>query len=631
MSSLELSALAALGTAYLDARHDIVTDIRTISRFAYSVIAWRVALRRGQANSYYIFEKWAKSQPDAPFLIYPEPAGAGNGDSGGQFVLKTYSYGQIYDYVLRYASFLREEMRVHKDDVVAIDFMNRPEYIIVWLALWSLGACPSLINYNLRGAGLIHCAKVSGSKVLLCDEDSAAAGEEVASELGECGINFVLADRQHFERVYTHHSPYRIRDSDRGIAKADGTAAYIFTSGTTGLPKAAIISWEKSWFGGFTYGSVNGFQKSDVMYSAMPLYHSTASILGFSPILQVGAAYAIGHKFSASTFWEQACLCNATLIQYVGETCRYLLSSPPGSYDKAHKVRMALGNGMRPDVWKRFKERFNIPVIAEFYGATELPFILTNKQIGSNGIGACGSYGTLVTTYLQLTKWSIAAIDPDTLDLWRDPVTGLSRRTEPDEPGEFLFKVNASRTHNDFQGYVGNSKATSSKLVFNVFRKGDAWARSGDLLKMDQNHCVYFVDRLGDTFRWKSENVSTTEVEEVFHSIPSVEQCVVVGVQVPRHEGRAGFAIVKPVENAQPDLKEIAQTVSRSLPRYAVPLFLKFSEEIATTGNNKVQKTKFRTQQIPSPTETIYWLVDNNYVPLTTQAWTSIETGKQKL
>lgn len=629
MSALEFGALATLAAAYIEARNDVVSDLLLMKSFAQSQIAWQIALRRGLANTYYVFEYWARKQPDALFLVYPEPE-SGDGPQH-HFKVKSYTYGQVYDLVLRYATYLREELRVRRDDVVAIDFMNRPEYIIVWLALWSLGASPALINYNLKDVALVHCVKTAGAKVLICDVDTALIGEKVAPELGRDGINFFVADSIHFQRVYARHTAYRIRNKDRGVAKGDGVAGYIFTSGTTGLPKAAVISWEKSWFGPYAYADANGVRSSDIMYSSMPLYHSTAAILGFLGTLQRGAAFAIGHKFSASTFWLQARLTNATLIQYVGETCRYLLSAPPGPDDRAHTVRMALGNGMRPDVWPKFKERFNVPVIAEFYGATELPFLLTNYQKGSYGIGACGSYGTLVSTYLQLTKWSIAAIDPDTMDIWRDPDTGLSRRTEYGEPGEFLFRLNARNTHGGFQGYVGNGKATSDKLAFNVFRKGDAWARSGDLLKIDNQNCVYFVDRLGDTFRWKSENVSTTEVEEVVNCVPKVGQCVVVGVQVPLHEGRAGFAVIKPEGDEIPDLKELAEAVIRNLPRYAVPLFLKFTKEIESTGNNKVQKSELRKQQLPSPTETIYWLLDNEYVPLTSEAWSSIQTGKQRL
>jgi acyl-CoA synthetase (AMP-forming)/AMP-acid ligase II len=223
-------------------------------------------------------------------------------------------------------------------------------------------------------------------------------------------------------------------------------------------------------------------------------------------------------------------------------------------------------------------------------------------------------------------------VDPDnTSELWRDPTTGFARRTLPDEPGEMLFNIDANNVKAGFQGYTNDEKATKSKVVFDVFKKGDAWVRSGDLLRRDKNHMYYFVDRLGDTFRWKSENVSTNEVEEVVSSFGSIPQVVVVGVQVPNHEGRAGFAIVES-KAEKVDLEKLANHLLSKLPRYAVPIFVKFVDGISRTGNNKVQKALYRKQKIPGDGgEVIYWLRGNKYVPLTKEDWTTVEAGKHRL
>jgi len=625
MSGLELAALGALGASYLDARFGIVRDIITLKRFIACNLYWALTERSGDVSAYSVFDNFVRKTPDKPFLVYLEPVVVGSETPDApledKFVYRQYTYAETEVLVQTYATYLKETQGIKFGDVVALDFVNKPELVIVWFALWSLGAVPALINYRLEGAGLGHCLKVSNSKLFIVDEDVGAP---------EADINTVNATKQHFEHVF--HSYTQTRYQKRRLKGSD-SALYIFTSGTTGLPKAANMSWKKANWGAKLYASVSDYNANQVLFSCMPLYHSTAAILGLVSTLHAGGTYAIGHKFSTTTFWTQARLSGANAIQYVGETGRYLVNAPEGKDDRNHNVRVAFGNGMRPDIWQKFKDRFGITTLSEFYGATEFPSAINNNQNGSFGVGACAHYGSLITAISKQIRFKIAKVDPETQDLYRDPITGFAKETEVNEPGEFLFVIKANNVSADFQGYAGNKAASDEKLVFDLFKKGDAYVRTGDLLKIDADNCIYFVDRLGDTFRWKSENVSTNEVEEAFSGVNNIDMVVCVGVKVPQHEGRAGFAVVKLKDPAKPlDMKLLATHLQKRLPSYAVPVFVKIVDTISLTGNNKVQKKLFRQQRIPAPPgEKIYWLSGGVYEELTPQSWARVEHGSHKL
>lgn len=638
--SLPLYALGLLGAAYIDARHLIRDDVTTAASVARMGIKNLLRERRGTVNVFFHFEEEVKKRPNQVALIYPEQVSNKLPEDrmaplDDYFVVHKWTYRELHDTALRYARLFRDELGIKPGDIVALDCMNNPDYVFVWLGLWSLGATPAFINYNLRSDALLHCIKIAGANVVLADPEIADNIDSVRKEVEAEGKNIVMLDDVFHEKV-KNATPYRAPDRDRirNLQMSD-PAMFIYTSGTTGLPKSAVMSWTKAIVGAGSYASAMRMTNKDITYSPMPLYHSTGAVLGLLAIFSVGGAFAVGKKFSARTFWTQAKLSNATFVQYVGETCRYLLMSPPGPDDTRHGVKGAIGNGIRPDVWVKFKERFNLHIIGEFYGATEFPTGLTNYQRGEYGIGAVASYGSLLTNLLFRMRYTIAAVDPDDPnEIWRNPKTGFGRVAKTNEPGEFLFRIPDPQNIQDtFQGYHGNKKATEEKIIRNLFKKGDAYVRSGDLLKWDDHGLVYFVDRMGDTFRWKSENVSTNEVEEAFTNIPGIYQVVVVGVQVPNHEGRAGFAVIEPTDfNNPPDLDLIAKTVTEKLPKYAVPVFLKFTNApLDSTGTNKVQKTKYRNQKIPHPEETIYWLKNNKYIPLEVGEWKEVEAGKARL
>lgn len=637
----ELIAAAAIGAAYLEAKTLISEDAYMIRGAMTNGLDFFYNAWKGKVQYWYAFEDAVKKYPNNPAIVYPKPIEGKKPASPDSyddlFEVETYTYQMLYDEVLKMSHLLRNKYGVTANDTIALNAMNSPLFIIVWFAIWNLGATPAFINYNLADKSLLHCLKVGHASIMFVDTE---VEDNVRPSLGEikseakCDTVFMDAE---FLAGYAASPAYRAPDYERHPEQKDyDTAVLIYTSGTTGLPKPAIMSWKKAKLMSSLYGHSIRLKNNGVVYSAMPLYHSTAAILGCLPCLNRGAAYAPGRKFSTTTFWTQAKLTNATHIQYVGETCRYLINAPPGPDEKSHQIKVAFGNGMRRDVWVNFKERFNIPAIGEFYAATEGPLGTNNFQQGEIGIGAMGRYGKLLAAILA-TRQTIVPVDPeDETELWRDAETGFCRVAQCDEPGEFIQKIpNPEKVHETFQGYLGNDKATNSKIMRDVFKKGDAYYRTGDLVRLNDEQCYYFVDRLGDTFRWKSENVSTSEVEEhVGASDPNIEQVVCVGVKVPEHEGRAGFAVIKLKDaSVKPNLDTIASYSLKQLPKYAVPLFVKFVDEIERTGNNKVQKVKYKNQKMPHEAgeSPIYWLKGGKYVELDAQDWASLGSGKIKL
>jgi len=370
----------------------------------------------------------------------------------------------------------------------------------------------------------------------------------------------------------------------------------------------------------------------------MPLYHSTASILGFLPALETGSTFALGRKFSTKTFWQEVRESEATVIQYVGETCRYLLSVPPQfgpsgeNLDKENKVRMAFGNGLRPEVWNKFKERFGIDTIAEFYSATEAAGMGLNYSRNHFSKGAIGRNGTLLR--LVFGPPAIVELDLETSTPVRD-ARGFCRKMPHGKPGELLFTLDANDIEKKFQGYLNNAKANDSKVIKNVFKKGDAYFRTGDMVRYNPDGLLYFVDRIGDTYRWKSENVSTNEVAECISAHPSVQEVNVYGVELPHHDGRAGCAaLVLTEEPSLQVLSSLAECARKGLPRFAVPLFLRVTKSIEATGTNKQQKHVLRSQGVDpakAGDDQLFWLKDGTYVRFGEKDWRELQGGRVKL
>ncbi|KAL2179358.1 uncharacterized protein P884DRAFT_283292 [Thermothelomyces heterothallicus CBS 202.75] len=627
----------AAAAAYINAKSQLSYDLRLLNSIVPTVarLAWWTT--RGRINFFYRLEDLAtsKSSENRVFLRFED---------------KSYTYAQVYDTVLRYADWLKERRGVKKGELVALDFQNTDTFIFLLFALWALGAVPALINYNLTGKPLAHCVRKATTRLVLVDPVvSGNVGEDVRSELSQVSFEVVTPE---VEQQMLSHEPIRPPDDVRNDALANSMAILIYTSGTTGLPKAAIVSWSKvAVVGGFTSRWI-GTTKNEVFYTAMPLYHSTAMLLGFLHTLSVGATFAMSRKFSTSGFWDDVRKHRANVIQYVGETCRYLLSAPPRTdpvtgenLDRKHEVRVAFGNGLRPDVWNKFKERFGIETIAEFYGATEGNFATWNLSRNDFSMGAIGRSGALYNLILGRTV-AVVEVDHDTELPYRDPKTGFCRRAPRGDPGELLFKLPPQDVESRFQGYYGDKEATSKKIMRDVFTKGDAWFRTGDVVRWDAENRVFFNDRIGDTFRWKSENVSTAEVAQVVGLHPGVLEANVYGVQLPRHEGRAGCAAVVFQKSALAGgvdgvpsvetLRTLAKHVRAGLPKYARPLFLRAVKggSLQTTGTNKQQKTNLRSEGVePSKTgsDNVFWLKGDTYVRFRPEDWEALQGGKVKL
>ncbi|CDS05178.1 hypothetical protein LRAMOSA07707 [Lichtheimia ramosa] len=410
----------------------------------------------------------------------------------------------------------------------------------------------------------------------------------------------------------------------------EDAAMLIYTSGTTGLPKAAntphyrasLISWSASY--------ISSLSANDISYCCLPLYHSTALLTSFLATLAAGGKVVLARKFSASRFWDDICKYNVTVFQYVGELCRYLANQPTHPLERKHRLRVIFGNGMRPDVWKPIRERFGIQNVIEFYGASEATGGFFNVCTGELGTGAIGQQGTLLKILQK--DWAIVKIDPVTEELERGR-DGFCIKCKTGEPGE-LIRLVGYRPELPFVGYYNNKEGSEKKIARNVFTKGDTYFRSGDLIRYEPSGYIYFNDRLGDTFRWHSENVATTEVAHVVGQYPGIAEASVYGVLVPHHDGRAGMAaiVLKPDVN-ELDMDDFYAYLAKRLAKYAIPVFIRILPEMSSTGTFKQQKHELREQGIDKvpDDQPLFWLCNKTYVPFGKEELASVQQGKAKL
>lgn len=625
------TAALALGVpalaGYIDARYHVMNDLHMISTIVFCRIQAALREKRDRVNAFYILEDNAQKFPERSWLWFEG---------------REYTYGQGFEMVKRYGNWFRDEHGVKKGDVVAIDFMNCPEMVFLWMGLWSIGATPAFYNYNLTGDALVHVVRVSTAKLAIVGwkvEQNIGVKKQINDALPE--VNVVIFDEA-MGALAANWRTDRPEDELRSGALQAGMGSLVYTSGTTGLPKPAIVSWMKNTLASKYVGMWLRIKPGqDRYYTAMPIYHSSAALFNIMTCLQIGATSCIGEKFSNRTFWSDVRASDATVIQYVGETCRYLLTAPPSPDDRNHKVTKAFGNGLRGDVWKIFRERFGIQTIGEFYGATEGVTATWNLNTGDFGVGAVGVQGALVSLMTRRNT-AIVEIDYETEEIWRDPVTGFCKKVPSGERGEMIFKLDEKNIGALFQGYYRNEKASSSKLLRDVFVKGDAWFRSGDVLSITEDGRINFNDRIGDTYRWKSENVSTMEVSNALNSHPRnlIEDSVVFGVPIPNHDGNAGVAAIVLSPNVSEDqalLDELLKHLQHSLPRYATPSFIRVIAEVERTGNNKIVKGGLRKQGVdPEKTAShgpggVWWLKDGRYHRFMEDDWREINAGKAKL
>jgi fatty-acyl-CoA synthase len=496
-----------------------------------------------------------------------------------------FSYGELAARANRYARWaLAQGLR--KGDTVCLMMPGRPEYLAIWIGITRVGGVVALLNTHLTGPALAHSINVVSPKHIIVAAELFAALTSARAHLsgdpeiwlhGDADVNFARIDR-----VVDGLSGDPLATSDCPPLTIEDHALYIYTSGTTGLPKAANMNHYRVMLASYAFAGVMNTWASDRMYDCLPLYHTAGGLLATGALLVDGGSVVIRDKFSAREFWDDVVRWDCTCFQYIGELCRYLLNAPPSPQERAHRLRLACGNGLRPDVWGQFKKRFRIPQIIEFYAATEGNVSLFNFD------GKEGAVGRLPWWMAARFPTKIVRFDRERQQPVRDQ-RGFCIECEVDEPGEVVGKIlkDASKPGQRFEGYA-DATETGRKILHDVFEKGDAWFRTGDLMRKDKNGYFYFVDRIGDTFRWKGENVSTTEVEEAIGRFGGIAEANVYGVAVPGREGRAGMAALVAGDNL--NLTALHEYLARQLPEYARPVFLRIREDNDVTTTFKQKK-----------------------------------------
>jgi fatty-acyl-CoA synthase len=508
--------------------------------------------------------------------IVEEQARRNPGNIAIRYLDQTLSYADVDAHANRYANWALGQ-GIGRGDCVALLMENRPDYICAWLGLFKVGAQVALINTNLMGTALIHSISISGAR-------HAIVGAELESNFRDAPFErapalWVNGDGGNLSAALTATSDASPDKQTRAGVTLKDRAFFIYTSGTTGLPKAANFSHMRMLFmmSGFV-GAISP-KASDRIYNPLPLYHSTGGVCAVGLAFFSGGSLILKRRFSVHEFWADIHLYGATMFEYIGELCRYLLNAPPSPLERGHKVRVITGNGLRPEIWPEFQSRFAIPRIVEFYGATESNVSMLNYD------GTVGAVGR-VPDYLEwLLPSRVVRFDVEKEMPVRGP-DGLCIECGPDEVGETLGGI-STRAGREFEGYT-NRADSDKKMLHDVFKKGDVWFRTGDLMRRDEHGYFYFVDRIGDTFRWKGENVSTGEVGEALLAVPGIREANVYGVSVPGMEGRAGMAAL--VVDGDFSLQDLPARLKTRLAAYARPIFLRLSSQIDVTGTFKQRK-----------------------------------------
>ncbi|XP_049648790.1 long-chain fatty acid transport protein 5 [Accipiter gentilis] len=563
-----------------------------------------------------VFQEHVRRQPRWPLLRFQD---------------EVYTYEDIERWSNRAARVFSRHLELQPGRTVAVFLPNEPSYVWTWLALAKLSCPMACLNCNVRGRALQHALAAAQATLILASPDLQAAVEEVLPALRRDGIRvFYLSstsptpgieallpaiEAASDEPLPAHHRT--------GIT-ANSKAIYIYTSGTTGLPKAAVITEMKLMMVA-NLGQLCGLRSDDVVYTTLPLYHSAGLLIGVGGCFEVGATCVLRTKFSASQFWDDCRHYNVSVIQYVGELMRYLCNTPKRADDREHGVRLALGNGLRAEVWKEFLQRFGPISIWEFYGATEGNAGFINY---TGKIGAVGRANVFLKCFspFELIKYNVEEDKPV-----RDE-RGLCIRVCPGETGLLVMKITKNTP---FHGYAGDSRMTEKKVLRDVLVKGDTFFNSGDLLMMDHERFIYFQDRVGDTFRWKGENVATTEVEATLALVNFIQEVNVYGVSVPGCEGRCGMAAICLKAGTSFEGESLYAFTGDTLPSYAAPRFVRIQDALEITGTFKqckgnLVKEGFDPNVIKDP---LFFRDDKkkSYVPLNPDIYAAILDMKLNL
>jgi fatty-acyl-CoA synthase len=553
----------------------VLTDVPVIVR---GVLTGLLARPTSKTSIGKVFQERAARFGDRPFIRFGE---------------QQLTYREANATANRYAAVLAAR-GVGRGDVVGIMLRNSPNAVLMMLAVVKCGAVAGMLNYHQRGDVLAHSLGLLDANVLVVESDLVDA----VDDSGGAGVAPVTIEE--VERLAATAPTTNPASASAVLAK--DTAFYIFTSGTTGHPKASVMT-HRRWLSALAaFGGLGlRLKVSDTLYSCLPLYHNNALTVAVGSVINSGATLALGKSFSASRFWDEVIAGDATAFIYIGEVCRYLLNQPAKPTDRAHRVRLIAGNGLRPEIWDEFTTRFGIARVCEFYAASEGNTAFINI------------FNVPKSTGISPASLAYVHYDPDTGEPLRGE-DGRVRRVPAGEPGLLLSPVNRLQP---FDGYTDPS-ASEKKLVRNAFREGDCWFNTGDVMSPQGMGHAAFVDRLGDTFRWKGENVATTQVERALASDTSIEECTVFGVEIPGTGGRAGMAAVKLRDGAEFDGTALARTVYDQLPAYALPLFVRVVESMEHTTTFKSRKVDLREQAYSSDIEDPLYVLagrEEGYVP----------------
>ena len=515
-----------------------------------------------------VVEDWAARQPQRPGLISDT---------------ETFSYATLAGRVNRYARWALAA-GIGAGDTVCLFMPGRPDYIAAWLGITKVGGVAALINTKLVGSSLSHCINVAAADHIILGHDLATVFETARPNLKRTPTIWLhggIASEAGIDAALDGLDGSPLTAVERRGVTINDRSLLIYTSGTTGLPKAANISHRRilnwgGWFAGLT-----GAAPEDRLFDCLPLFHSVGGVVAPCSMLTAGASVVLSDKFSAGAFWRDIVRWDCTLFQYIGELCRYLLKAPVSEFESRHRLRLACGNGLRGDIWEAFQARFSIPQILEFYAATEGNFSLYNVE------GRPGAIGRIPPLLAHRFPAAIVRVDAE-LGVPVRSADGLCIACARGEVGEAIGRIgSADDGGGRFEGYT-NAAETEKKVLRDVLAKGDAWFRTGDLMTLDDAGFFHFVDRIGDTFRWKGENVATSEVNEAVADCPGVVDATTYGVTVPGADGRAGMVAI--VTDDRFDLAEFSDQLARRLPAYACPVFVRLCTALDSTETFKQKK-----------------------------------------
>ena len=587
-----------------------LTEKESIAREKYSAELPKLLENPNQQSLGTLIEHWGKEKTDKIGLYF--------GD-------ESYTWGQINEESNSVSNYF-QGLGLKPGDIIALIHENSPDYIFITVGINKIQGVSALINLNQRKQALVHAIEIVSPKwVIIGDAKFLEFFDEIVDDLSIEKKNiFVVNNSENISHKYMELSEKlklsaKVNPSTTHNSKLADTAEYIYTSGTTGLPKAVIIPNWAFPFNGLYYGSCFAhIDSKDVIYSVTPLYHSLGQCTAWGNAAYAGSTLALAKRFSVSNYWKDIDRYKVTIAFYIGEIPRYLLNRPPSDQDKNHTLKKLIGLGLRKEIWLEFKSRFNIEHIYEYYSSTEGFGPLVNFDEVPGMIGRDTNPNS-----------AIAKVDIETGELIKTEDGFLIKCTSGDT-GMSLLKIEDAENYTKYR----DNEKTKQRLIQNVFEPGDAYFKTFDFLKVHDDHWVSFADRFGDTFRWKGENVSTLEVENILDTHEMVLSSAVYGVSIPGTEGKAGMASLMVESASDIDIDTVSKFVSDSLPKYSVPVFLRIRETLALTGSYKITKVDLKREgyDIEKITDRIYcWDVSKKaYIPFNSDLYEQLKAGKLK-